>query len=318
MGAMQRNYGRDLDLNLLRVFAVVADEGSVTAAAARLYLTQPAVSAALKRLAAAVGSPLFVRQGRGVVLTARGERLVERVRPELEGLVDAVLAPPSFDPKTSDATVRIGLADSAEDWLLSAMLRALEREAPAMRLVVIPVQFRTIGALLAARRVDVAVTVADELPVGTRRQAIFTGGFSCVFDPRHVRLPRKPTLARYLEHQHVVVSYNGDLRGLVEDVLGVERRVRVSVASFQSVGPVVEGSALLATVPDLVARCLLRRHPRLRAVALPFVLGQAPLELVWRAAVDEDDAHRFVRAIVVRCVERFAASGTSGHKPAAA
>ena len=68
---MQENYGRDLDLNLLRVFAVVAEAGSVTAAASRLYLTQPAVSAALRRLTTAVGAPLFVRQGRGLALTSR-------------------------------------------------------------------------------------------------------------------------------------------------------------------------------------------------------------------------------------------------------
>jgi LysR family transcriptional activator of mexEF-oprN operon len=151
---MQSNYGRDLDLNLLRVLAVVADEGSVTAAASRLYLTQPAVSAALKRLAIAVGAPLFVRQGRGVALTARGERLVARVRPSLEALVDAALSPPSFDPRTSDRTVRIGVSDGAEPWLLPRLLRCLEREAPRMRIVVVPVQFRTLGEALSARRVD--------------------------------------------------------------------------------------------------------------------------------------------------------------------
>lgn len=58
-------YGRDLDLNLLRVFAVVAESASVTDAAKRLYMTQPAVSAALRRLTTAVGAPLFVRSGRG-------------------------------------------------------------------------------------------------------------------------------------------------------------------------------------------------------------------------------------------------------------
>jgi LysR family transcriptional activator of mexEF-oprN operon len=55
MGRVPSVYGRDLDLNLLRVFAVVADAGSVTAAAGRLYLTQPAVSAALRRLTTVIG-----------------------------------------------------------------------------------------------------------------------------------------------------------------------------------------------------------------------------------------------------------------------
>ena len=70
---MNEDYARDLDLNLLRVFVVAAEAGGVTAAARRLYLTQPAVSAALKRLASTIGAPLFARHGRGLVLTTRGQ-----------------------------------------------------------------------------------------------------------------------------------------------------------------------------------------------------------------------------------------------------
>src|SRR6185312_9808756 len=105
-------YGRNLDLNLLRVFAVVAETGSVTEAASRLYLTQPAVSAALRRLTTAVGAPLFARSGRGLTLTSRGKRLRDGLHPHLERLIDAALSPPEFDPKTSDRTIRLGLSDS--------------------------------------------------------------------------------------------------------------------------------------------------------------------------------------------------------------
>src|SRR5512140_1803516 len=101
-------YGRDLDLNLLRVFAVVAEAGSVTAAASRLFITQPAVSAALRRLQVATGAPLFVRAGRGLALTARGEQLRAQVQPHLQALVDAALVPAQFDPRTSERTFRLG------------------------------------------------------------------------------------------------------------------------------------------------------------------------------------------------------------------
>src|ERR1700743_3134239 len=108
------SYGRDLDLNLLRVFVVVADTGSVTKAAARLYITQPGVSSALRRLATAIDAPLFVRQGRGLPLTSEGERLLASVRPHLQALVDAALAPPQFQLATSDRLIRIGLSDATE------------------------------------------------------------------------------------------------------------------------------------------------------------------------------------------------------------
>ncbi|HEY0465823.1 MAG TPA: LysR family transcriptional regulator, partial [Polyangiaceae bacterium] len=79
-------HARDLDLNLLPVLVAVADTGSVTAAAARLYLTQSAISAALGRLKSAIAEAIVIRHGRGVVLTERGARLVAEARPHLDAI----------------------------------------------------------------------------------------------------------------------------------------------------------------------------------------------------------------------------------------
>src|SRR5688572_30468473 len=106
---MNNSYERDLDLNLLRVFVVVAESGSVTQAANRLYLTQPAVSAALRRLTQAVGVKLFVRSGRGLALTTRGQQMFSSARPHLEALLEISLSPGQFDPRTSERAVRLGL-----------------------------------------------------------------------------------------------------------------------------------------------------------------------------------------------------------------
>jgi LysR family transcriptional activator of mexEF-oprN operon len=91
------------------------------------------------------------------------------------------------------------------------------------------------------------------VPTGTRRESLFQARFVVLADSRYVKRG-KLTLERYLAHAHVVVSYNGDTRGIVEDFLGVERRVRCSVASFAALGDIVEGTDLLATVPDSARR----------------------------------------------------------------
>jgi LysR family transcriptional activator of mexEF-oprN operon len=297
---MKDAYARDLDLNLLRALLVVADEGSVTAAASRLYLTQPAVSAAIRRLTDAVGAPLFARQGRGVTLTSRGRHLVDAVRPHVSALVAAALSPAAFDPATSELTVRLGLSDDAEAWLLPDLVRALGESAPRMRLVVVPVQFRSVGEALASRRVDAAVTVADDLPPAILRQALFSGGFVCLFDPRHVRVKKAFTERAYFASEHVIVSYNGDLRGVVEDALHKTRDVRCSVSSFRHLGAILEGTALIATIPAAVADELRAERPHLRTAAPPFRLGGTPVELLWPRAIDDDPAGRFVRAEIVR------------------
>lgn len=304
-----KSYARDLDLNLLRVFLVVADTGSVTDAAAQLYLTQPAVSAALKRLHAAVGAPLFARQGRRLALTARGASLRARAAPLLEALIEAATAPEAFDPATSERVVRLGLSDLFDRLLLPALLRRFAERAPKLRVVAREVQFRTVGAALASGAVDLAVGVADELPSGVAREVLYHGSFSLLFDPAHARFGRAPSLAQYLAHRHVIVSYNGDLRGVVEDILGVTRDVRVSLSSFDAVGAVLEGSALVATVPTVVARALAAAHPALRVAKLPreFALRGSAIELLYRTSTADDPLLRFVRdevSAVARAMSR--------------
>lgn len=305
-------YGRDLDLNLLRAFAVVAESGSVTEAASRLYLTQPAVSAALRRLTAAVGAPLFVRQGRGLALTSRGLQLRDRLQPHLQLMIEAALAPVTFDPATSDRTLRLGLADSAEVWLLPPLLRELEREAPRMRVIVLPVQFRTVGTMLASN-LDAAISVADALPASIRRQTLFHSGFTCLFDPRHARI-RRLTEAEYFAHGHVIVSYNGDLRGIVEDMFGKARKVRCSVSSFANLGAVIDGTAMLATVPEIVAAQVRATRPHLRTRRLPLPLRGSPVELLWPAANEDDQACRFARAKIAAIASRLARPAASGRR----
>lgn len=298
---MNVDYGRNLDLNLLRVFVAVADHGSATAAAARLYLTQPAVSAALKRLNDAVGARLFTREGRGLALTHRGRRMLDAVRPHLNALLEAARDLEPFDPAKSGRTFRLGLSDVMESWLLPPLLRDLERRAPNMRFVVSPVQFRTVGRALAQRQVDMAITVTDELPPSVERRPLFHGGFVCLFDPRHARINKRVSERAYFEHEHVIVSYNNDLRGIVEDMFDRPRRVRCSISSFSAIGAIVDGTALLATVPEIVAEHVLELRPHLRTAPMPraLSLSGAAIELLWLAADDDDPAARFLRERIV-------------------
>ncbi len=295
---MNASYGlraRDLDLNLFRVLLAVADTGSVTGAAAKLYLTQPAISAALGRLKIALGAPVVAPHGRGIVLTERGAQIVAEVRPLLDGIVRLALAPPRFDPKTSERIVRLGMADASDEWLFPPLVRLLSREAPRMRLVCVPIQFRTVAEALATRRIELAVTVADDLPRTIGRRPLFRGKFAILFDPRFVRLGARPSERAYLAQQHVIVSYNGDLRGTVEDNMGRERDVRCSVASFGSIGAIVDGSALVATLPGIVAQQIARQRPHLRTAPLPIAHPAGGMDLMWPIALEADDAGRFVR-----------------------
>ncbi len=313
---MNAVHARDLDLNLLPVLVAMADTGSVTAAAARLYLTQSAISAALGRLRSAVGEALVLRHGRGIILTERGARLVAEARPHLDAIVQATLLPARFEARTSESTLRLGLADTADEWLLPPLLLFLEAEAPRMRLVCTPIQFRTVAEALATRRIDLAVTVADELPPSIARQPLIRSHFVCLSDPRFVRLGARPTEHAYLAQDHVVVSYNGDLRGVVEDIFGRERRVRCSVANFAAIGAIVDGSRLVATIPVVVATHIRRVRPHLRTSTFPFSHPPGSIELIWPRVLDVDPACRFVRDALVKIANDRPTLDARSPKPA--
>src|ERR1700745_11286 len=97
---------REVDLNLLRVFDAVLHEGTVTAAAGRLELTQPAVSNALARLRALFGDPLFVRTASGMEPTPFARGVAEPVRQALALLDSALAHGPGFDPSTATRSFR--------------------------------------------------------------------------------------------------------------------------------------------------------------------------------------------------------------------
>ncbi|MCB9675661.1 MAG: LysR family transcriptional regulator [Alphaproteobacteria bacterium] len=304
---MSTIYERDLDLNLLRVFLVVAETGSVTEAASVLYVTQPAVSAALKRLQSALDAELFAREGRGITLTARGRQLEQELRPHLDGILQTIRASGGFDPGSSERVVRLGLADSVDQWLLPSVVRRLGESAPGMSVIVRPVQFRTVAAALESGDVDLAVTVADDLPASVRREPLFRGGFVVLFDPRHHVVGETFDEDAYFAAHHAIVSYNGDRRGLVEDLGRGRRRVRVSLPSFHALGELVDDSPLLGTVPERVAASILALRPHLRTARMGLLDGEGTVSLLWRKAVDDDPALRFVRELLVEASGRQAA-----------
>src|SRR5262245_28503449 len=104
----------ELDLNLLVALRALLAEKHVTRAAARVRLTQPAMSHALARLRTVLGDPLLVRTSSGMQLTPRAEALVAPLERAL-GEVSKLLAPPEqFDPARSTRTFRVATTDYVE------------------------------------------------------------------------------------------------------------------------------------------------------------------------------------------------------------
>ncbi|MCY1282330.1 Nodulation protein D 2 [compost metagenome] len=292
---MNRNDLRRVDLNLLIVFETLMHERSVTRAAEKLFLGQPAISAALARLRTLFDDPLFVRTGRSMEPSARAMEIFALLSPALDSISTAVSRAADFDPATSNAVFRIGLSDDVEFALLPALLRRLRAEAPGVVLVVRRTNYLLMPNLLASGEISVGVAYTEELPANAKRKTLRRSR------PKVLRADSVPgtlSLDDYCARPHALVSFAGDLGGFVDEELaklGKSRKVVLAVPQFNGLGTLLAGTDLVAMVPDYTAAALTAAGG-LRAEDPPMPTQSFELSMAWRGAQDNDPAERWLRS----------------------
>ena len=246
-----------LDLNLLRVLDALIDTRSVTRAAERLGLSQPAVSSALARLREVFGDPLFLRQQRGMLPTARAEALAGPLR-KLLSEAGALLTPLAFDPATAQGTLRIAATDYAQAAVVLPLLAILRDQAPGLRIAVQPVDTSSFAARLEAGLLDLALVTPEMAPDTLRARRLFDETYVCILRQGH---PAEPALDldRFCALDHAIMSHDGSqFCGATDaalEALGRHRRVVAAVPSFLVLIDLVRQSDTVALVPArLVAR----------------------------------------------------------------
>jgi DNA-binding transcriptional LysR family regulator len=159
-----------IDLNLLRIFEILYDERHVTRAAARLFLTQSAVSHALARLRVVLNDPLFIKIPSGLQPTERAHQLAPRLRAALADIRSAVAAP-TFDPaKTRQRFVIAG--GSYFCMLIVPNLIALVRKsAPGIILQIVNVG-ADVAQALDQQQVDIAFGAFEKVPPRLRSEVL--------------------------------------------------------------------------------------------------------------------------------------------------
>lgn len=297
-----------LDLNLLRVFDAVMTEQNLTRAASRLAMTQPAVSNAVKRLREALGDELLIRTAHGVKPTARADSLWPAVRRALAELEEAV-APRSFELAKAHVTFRMAMADATAALLLPSLVRLIEREAPGIDIRMVPLTTREPRPMLLRGDIDLAIGFfpgvvaqlqgATETPV--RHERLYSGEYICVMRNDHPLAKKELTLDEYCNANHLLVSFSGRARGLVDDALtnvGRERRILLTVNQFFTAGKVVAASDLLMVLPrHLIAATGM--SDALIAKELPFDMPDVHIDMLWHERDARSPGHKWLREQLV-------------------
>ena len=308
---------RTLDLNLLRVFDEVMTERSLTKAASKLSLTQPAVSNALRRLREVLGDDLLRRSGQGLAPTPRALALWPTVQDALRQL-QTTLSPNPFVPLTANTTFVLAMADATAAELIPGLVEVLDRDAPGVTVRVVPLTTRDPRRLLNDELADMAIgyfpavlasltaqAQAGEL-VAFHHERLYYSNYVCVMRRDHPLAGEAMTLDRYCAARHLLVSFSGRPFGFVDEALasrGRQRQIVLTVNQFFTAGRVVAGSNLLTVLP--------RHFVSVTGIAdqlvlheLPFDVPPVHVDMVWHRRVQHDSAHQWLRAVIARLPQR--------------
>ncbi|WP_142846239.1 LysR family transcriptional regulator [Telmatospirillum sp. J64-1] len=282
-----------LDLNgrTLRLFLTVIEEGSVTAAAERLNLTQSAVSHSLEKLREITGEALFVRSGRGIAATAHALALADRARKILDGMKTFTTGA-DFHPTGSHLRLVIAANDLQRDLMLPPFLRQLEDAGAEVSLRVVPSGMP--GAdLLRHDRCDLVITPRPPAGLDIMQKRLLTDRYVCFYDAQ--MRPPPETLADYLHARHVTVVHDND-HGLEFDQMlterGIRRDVAITVPNFAGVPPFLRGSPRLATLPSLLASGIMQGFAM---APMPMEDYELPFFMVWHGRNQHDPRHSWLR-----------------------
>lgn len=273
---------RSLDIAMLRTFDALMRERSVSRAAAPLFLSQPAVSASLKRLRETFGDPLFTREPHGVLPTARAAALapqVERVLADMARLLDAEQP---FDPARSDRIFRIGGSDAAGQLVLPALCTGLAAAGSRIRLHWESSAFATMTERLRKGDLHLAVLPRTSPPAETEAVALYDDRYVVAARHGHPRLAAGVTLDAFCEVPQACLGHGvSALDDLVEQALaraGRRRQAQVAVASFAQIAGLLARTDHAAVLPLRVA---LAHAEALAHWPLPFELPPYTLYLAW-------------------------------------
>lgn len=288
---------RTLDLNLLRALDALLDEGSVTRAAERLALTQPAVSGMLTRLRESFDDPLFVRAQRGLVPTPRAQALALPIKRVL-GEIESLLLPPAFDPLSTSLTLSIAATDYAQRTLLVPLLAALRQQAPGIRIAVRPIEDERLQRQLEIGELDLAILTPETAHDGLHARELYQERYVCALREGHPAADDL-TLERFCSLDHAIVSLaGGGFHGVTDEALarlGMARRVSLSVPSFLMLLEVLRSSDLIALLPSR----LVRPADGLRTLEPPLAVPGFTKIVAWHERTHHHPAHRWVRSLLV-------------------
>lgn len=287
---------RRIDLNLLGVFDAIYETRSVTLAAERFGITQPAMSNALSRLREVCGDALFVPTAKGMQPTPYASEIAGAIREALQGVHTILGHRKSFDPSSSDRTFRFHMTDMGQTYFLPLLLQHLHKTAPRLRLEAETLPLESISDALAAGRIDFAVGRLPKFSArGAKSEVLFADHYDVLMRAGHPAGGKGLTRKTFLDASHAIVSSaSGGHKVLEETLIKLNARIVLRVTNFMVIPMILPRTDAIVTVPaglaaELTKTEIFERHP------LPIDIPAFEVSIFWHERFDADPAIDWMR-----------------------
>lgn len=290
---------RPRDLPLLVSLHALLEENNVTRAAARLHLSQPALSAQLARLRELIDDPLLVpaESGRGMVPTPRALALRTPLQEALRLLGNVVHDLEAFDANTAERTFTVAANDNVMTMFGVELVRAMaEQRGDGLRMSFLEPELDGIVGRMERGECDLLLAAAQTIPAALKATPLSSERYMLAQRRGHPRGKRAPCLSQYCALEHVLVSTKGDFHSFIDvrlEQMGAGRRVAVTVPHYGLVPAILANTDYVCTLP---VRFLQRFSGQLEIFALPLELPEFPIAMAWHPRSEYDAGHRWLRA----------------------
>jgi DNA-binding transcriptional LysR family regulator len=290
-----------IDANLLAALDALLREKSVTRAAKRLGVGQPALSHSLSRLRAHFHDDLLVLKGRTYVLTDKAEKLTRVVANATRALSDVFEEHPSFDAATSSYRFVVACSDLFGMVVIPELLRTLRQEAEHVEVELRPIVATSKESTLEGG-VDLALGIFEDVPASINQQSLYEDPAVCLVRANHEQVGKRLTMETYGKLPHLEIGPIADsIPGLHIDralaAIGKHRRVTLRIPYYLLAPHILEQSDHVATVSASGAE-ILTRMARLRVVEPPIALPSVRYSQIWNNRHNDDRAHTWLRELI--------------------
>jgi DNA-binding transcriptional LysR family regulator len=296
---------RPQELNLLMVFDAIMTERSITRAAHRLSMTQPAVSNAVSRMRVVWKDELFVKNGRNIQPTLHAQNLWNKVREPLISLTEAV-DPKRFNPATAKRTFRVAVNDIVVDMAWAELRCTIEKEAPGINIHAVPYTIVNTDQVLEDAEVDMVIGVTGVISNTFRAEFLFSPIYICIMNHDHLLAKADLSLQEFAAADHLLVSLSGDITGYTDQVLlqhGLSRRVAVTVNHFSSVANLIQRSNLICVIPiSAVSEEIIAGD--IAATMAPIEIMPQQISAIWHKRQDKDQGLIWLREHFKRIISQ--------------